>query len=84
MDRGYYPSSKKGPMQWIEDKKMVSQKKITLHLNLVKFSIRNQNDYDDSIDADRLLNSYFEKEQSPTFIIHLKFPDIDNWRFYSQ
>ena len=84
MDRGYYPSIKKGPMEWIDDKNMVAEKGITLHLNLVRFSLKNSNDYDDSIEADRKLNSFFQKSHSPTFIIHVKFPDLKNWRFFSQ
>ena len=84
MDRGYYPPIKKGPMEWIDDKKMVNEKGITLHLNLVRFSLKNLRDYDHSIEADRKLNSYFEKSHSPTFIIHVKFPDLKNWRFFSQ
>ena len=84
MDRGYYPPIKKGPMEWIDDKKMVNEKGITLHLNLVRFSLKNFREYDHSIEADRKLNSYFEKSHSPTFIIHVKFPDLKNWRFFSQ
>ena len=84
MDRGYYPPKNKGPMEWIDDRKMINDKGITLHLNLVRFSLKNVRDYDHSIEADRKLKSYFEKSHSPTFIIHIKFPDLKNWRFFSQ
>ena len=84
MDRGYDPKKNVGPKKWLEDRDMVKKDMVTLHLNLVRFSIQNEGAYDDHFESDRKLKNYFLNNQSKTFTIHVKFPDLDNWRFYSQ
>ena len=84
MDRGYDPKKNLGPIKWLADRDMVKKDMVTLHLNLVKFAIQNEDLYDDEFESDRKLKSYFLNNQSKTFTIHIKFPDLDNWRFFSQ
>jgi hypothetical protein len=84
MDRGYDPKKNLGPLRWEADRDMVKKDMVILHLNLVKFAIQNEGAYDDNFESDRNLRQYFLNNQSKTFTIHVKFPDLDNWRFFSQ
>ena len=64
------------------DNEVVSRKKITLQIRLVKYGISNSSDFNENVEIHNEINKLTNKNE--TMSICIKFPDLSSWRVISQ